>query len=97
MQLPDDRQAGGFNPTSPEHCPIHSGGGKLPGFSKKARVAIKWSLDLLFPREIEQLVTLRDVEQVERIGAMLRAMRTAAATSADASADAGQVRETAVA
>jgi NADH dehydrogenase len=55
---------------------------KLPGISKKVRVAIKWSLDLLFPREIEQLVTLRDVEQVERIGAMLRAMRDAAAPSA---------------
>ena len=67
---------------------------KLPGISKRARVAIKWSLDLLFPREIEQLVTLRDVEQVERIGAMLRAMRTAAATSEDASADAGQIRQT---
>jgi NADH dehydrogenase len=51
---------------------------KLPGISKKARVAIKWSLDLLFPREIEQLVTLRDVEQIERIGATLRAMRGAA-------------------
>jgi NADH dehydrogenase len=48
------------------------------GISKKARVAIKWSLDLLFPREIEQLVTLRDVEQIERIGGMLRAMRGAA-------------------
>jgi len=65
---------------------------KLPGISKKARVAIKWSLDLLFPREIEQLVTLRDIEQIERIGAMLRAMRTAAATTDDVDADAGQLR-----
>ena len=48
---------------------------KLPGLSKKVRVALKWSLDLLFPREIEQLVTLRDVEGMEKLGATLRAMR----------------------
>jgi NADH dehydrogenase len=48
---------------------------KLPGVSKKLRVAIKWSLDLLFPREIGQLVTLRDVERMEQFGARLRAMR----------------------
>jgi len=48
---------------------------KLPGISKKLRVAIKWSFDLLFAREIEQLVTLRDVEHLERLGATLRAMR----------------------
>jgi NADH dehydrogenase len=48
---------------------------KLPELSKKVRVAIKWSLDLLFPREIEQLVTLRDVEEMEKLGATLRAMR----------------------
>jgi hypothetical protein len=32
-------------------------------------------LDLLFAREIEQLVTLRDVEQVEKLSVMLRTMR----------------------
>ena len=51
---------------------------KLPGISKKVKVAVKWSLDLLLPREIEQLVTLRDVERVEHLGATLRAMRLAA-------------------
>jgi len=51
---------------------------KLPETSKKVRVAIKWSFDLLFPRDIEQLVTLRDVERVEELGATLRAMREAA-------------------
>jgi NADH dehydrogenase len=59
--------------------------GKLPGLSKKLRVAIKWSLDLLFPREIEQLVTLRDVEGMEKLGATLRAMR-GVAESADGAA-----------
>jgi hypothetical protein len=48
---------------------------KLPQLSKKVRVAIKWSLDLLFPRDIEQLLTLRDVEGMEKLGATLRAMR----------------------
>jgi NADH dehydrogenase len=50
---------------------------KLPGIAKKLRVAISWSLDLLFAREIEQLVTLRDVEQVEKLSVMLRTMREA--------------------
>ena len=53
---------------------------KLPGFSKKLRVAIKWSSELLFPREIEQLVTLRDVERIEKLGARFRAMRGGAAS-----------------
>jgi NADH dehydrogenase len=48
---------------------------KLPGIAKKLRVAISWSLDLLFAREIEQLLTLRDVEQVEKLSVMLRTMR----------------------
>jgi hypothetical protein len=48
---------------------------KLPGFTKKLRVAIRWSSELLFPREIEQLVTLRDVERMEKLGAALRAKR----------------------
>jgi len=51
---------------------------KLPELSKKVRVAIKWSFDLLFPREIEQLVTLRDVEGMEKLAATLRTMRAAA-------------------
>jgi NADH dehydrogenase len=56
---------------------------KLPDFSKKLRVAIKWSLDLLFPREIEQLVTFRDLERMERLSATLRAMRKAGASEKD--------------
>ncbi|MBC7834284.1 MAG: NAD(P)/FAD-dependent oxidoreductase [Phycisphaerales bacterium] len=55
---------------------------KLPGFSKKLRVAIKWSLELLFPREIEQLVTFRDLDRVEKLGALLRATRSEAEVQA---------------
>lgn len=35
---------------------------KLPGWSKKLRVMMDWTLDLLFGREIEQMITLRDIE-----------------------------------
>jgi len=35
---------------------------KLPGLAKKLRVVMGWTLDLLFGREIEQLLTLRDVK-----------------------------------
>jgi NADH:ubiquinone reductase (H+-translocating) len=35
---------------------------KLPGLAKKVRVMMDWTLDLLFGREIEQIVTLRDVQ-----------------------------------
>jgi NADH dehydrogenase len=51
--------------------------GKLPGVAKKLRVAISWSLDLLFAREIEQLVTVREVERIETLSVMLRTMREA--------------------
>jgi hypothetical protein len=42
---------------------------------KKLRVAMSWSLDLLFKGEIEQLVTLRDVERMETLSVLLRTMR----------------------
>jgi NADH:ubiquinone reductase (H+-translocating) len=35
---------------------------KLPRLAKKLRVTMNWTLDLLFGREIEQMITLRDVE-----------------------------------
>jgi NADH dehydrogenase len=35
---------------------------KLPGLAKKLRVMVGWTLDLFFGREIEQMITLRDVE-----------------------------------
>jgi NADH dehydrogenase len=48
---------------------------KLPRFAKKLRVAITWSLDLLFAPDIEQLVTMRDVERLEKLSGTLRSMR----------------------
>jgi NADH:ubiquinone reductase (H+-translocating) len=37
---------------------------KLPGLAKKVRVMVDWTLDLLFGREIEQMITLRDAEMI---------------------------------
>ena len=50
---------------------------KLPGIVKKLRVMISWSLDLLFAREIEQFVTVRDVERIKKLSMMLRETRQA--------------------
>jgi NADH dehydrogenase len=49
---------------------------KLPGIGKKVRVAIQWTLDLLFSRQIEQFITLKDVEQIEQLAAQIRTIRT---------------------
>jgi len=35
---------------------------KLPRLPKKLRVMVGWTLDLFFARDIEQMLTLRDVE-----------------------------------
>jgi NADH dehydrogenase len=35
---------------------------KLPGLAKKMRVLVTWTLDLFFGREIEQMITVRDIE-----------------------------------
>ena len=37
---------------------------KLPRLAKKLRVLVGWTLDLWFGRDIEQMVTVRDVEAV---------------------------------
>jgi NADH dehydrogenase len=46
---------------------------KLPGLAKKVRVAIQWTLDLLFPRQVEQLLTLRALEPIERLASQVHA------------------------
>jgi NADH:ubiquinone reductase (H+-translocating) len=45
---------------------------KLPGLAKKTRVALAWTLETVFPKDHEQLLTLRDVESIMRIGTSLR-------------------------
>ncbi|MGZ5504716.1 MAG: NAD(P)/FAD-dependent oxidoreductase [Chthoniobacterales bacterium] len=46
---------------------------KLPRLSKKLRVMMDWTLDLLFGREIEQIITLRDVQALSERLARIRA------------------------
>src|SRR6266480_2477359 len=48
---------------------------KLPRLVKKLRVMIAWTLDLLFGRDIEQMITLRDVEDLSERWARIRAKR----------------------
>src|SRR4029453_1474542 len=45
---------------------------KLPGLAKKRRVMVGWTLDLFFGKEIEQMITLRDVELLSDRLARLR-------------------------
>jgi NADH dehydrogenase len=46
---------------------------KLPGLAKKLRVMMDWTLDLLFGREIVQMVTLHDVQALSDRLARIRA------------------------
>ena len=46
---------------------------KLPRLVKKLRVMIGWTLDLLFGRDIEQMITLRDVEELSERWLRIRA------------------------
>ena len=48
---------------------------KLPRLVKKLRVMIAWTLDLLFGRDIEQMITLRDLEELTERWARIRAER----------------------
>ncbi len=46
---------------------------KLPRLPKKLRVMMDWTLDLLFARDIEQMITLRDVEALSDLAGRIRA------------------------
>ena len=50
---------------------------KLPRLVKKFRVVIAWTIDLLFGRDTEQLITLRDVEDLTDRWTRIRARRAA--------------------
>ena len=50
---------------------------KLPRLVKKVRVMMAWTLDLLFGRDIEQMITLRDVEELSERWARIRDRRAA--------------------
>ena len=48
---------------------------KLPRLVKKLRVTIAWTLDLIFGRDIEQMITLRDLEELTERWTRIRAER----------------------
>lgn len=48
---------------------------KLPRLVKKLRVMIAWTLDLLFGRDIEQMITLRDVDELTERWTRIRTER----------------------
>jgi len=49
---------------------------KLPRLAKKLRVAVDWTLDLFFGREIEQTITARDIEATAEQISRVRARRS---------------------
>jgi NADH dehydrogenase len=49
---------------------------KLPRLPKKLRVMVGWTLDLLFARDIEQMITMRDVEALSELAGRIRARAT---------------------
>jgi NADH:quinone reductase (non-electrogenic) len=56
---------------------------KLPRLAKKLRVMVSWTLDLFFGQEIEQMITVRDIEALSGQLARIRA-RTKQATPTSA-------------
>jgi NADH dehydrogenase len=45
---------------------------KLPRLAKKTRVALSWVLEMIFSKDLEQMLTLWDVELISRIATSLR-------------------------
>src|SRR6266446_3529198 len=58
---------------------------KLPRWPKKIRVMVAWTLDLFFARDIEQMLTLRDVEALSELAGRIRARATQQTTITTAS------------
>jgi NADH dehydrogenase len=58
---------------------------KLPGLAKKLRVMASWTLDLFFGQQIEQMITVRDIEalsgQLARVRARTKQVRLTSAAS----------------
>jgi hypothetical protein len=45
---------------------------KLPRLPRKLRVMVAWTLDLFFAKDIEQMLTLRDVEALSDLARRIR-------------------------
>jgi hypothetical protein len=67
---------------------------KLPRLAKKLRVVASWTLDLFFGREIEQMITARDIDalsgQLARIRARAKEERSTSAASVLANSHPGE-------
>jgi NADH:ubiquinone reductase (H+-translocating) len=59
---------------------------KLPRLAKKLRVVVAWTLDLFFGRDITQIITVRDVEEISDRLTRMRTHRKLAASMATKSA-----------
>jgi NADH dehydrogenase len=66
---------------------------KLPRLPKKLRVMVGWTLDLLFARDIEQMLTLRDVEALSDLAGRIRACATQQTSTTAASTLEAAVRD----
>ena len=66
---------------------------KLPGLAKKLRVMVSWTLDLFFGQEIEQMITVRDIESLSGQLARIRARPKQASSTSAASVLANSGRD----
>jgi len=66
---------------------------KLPGLAKKLRVMVSWTLDLFFGQEIEQMITVRDIEELSGQMARVRARTKQARSTSAASVLANSPRD----
>jgi NADH dehydrogenase len=66
---------------------------KLPRLPKKLRVMVGWALDLLFARDIEQMLTLRDVETLSDMAGRIRARATQQTSTSPASVSEAAVHD----
>jgi NADH dehydrogenase len=66
---------------------------KLPRLPKKLRVMVGWTLDLFFARDIEQMITLRDVEALSDMARRIRMRRTQLTPNAASSPSEAGIRD----
>jgi NADH dehydrogenase len=64
---------------------------KLPRLPKKLRVMVGWTLDLFFSRDIEQMLTLRDVEALSGLARRIRTRETQHTSTTSASPAATEI------
>jgi NADH dehydrogenase len=66
---------------------------KLPRLAKKLRVMVGWTLNLFFSSEIEQMITLRDVEALSDLAARIRSRTSQTPSITASTSEAATIRE----